>query len=90
MELSEQVAYLRGLIEGQEFGEEKDIIIWEQVLNLFDLVSAEIKNLKDQEDDLEEYVVAIDEDLGYLEEQYCPAEAEEDPESTEGNTDLNS
>jgi cell division septum initiation protein DivIVA len=81
MELNEQVAYLRGLIEGQEFGEEKDMILWEQVLNLFDLVSAEISNLKDQDDDLEEYVEAIDEDLGYLEERYCPAgDAEEEVE----------
>ncbi|HEY8344840.1 MAG TPA: hypothetical protein VIL66_06560 [Bacillota bacterium] len=90
MDLSEQVAYFRGLIEGQEFGGEKDIILWEQVLNLFDLVSAEIKKLKDQDDDLEEYVTAIDEDLGYLEEQYCSAEAEEDPESAEEDSGLNS
>ena len=89
MELNEQVAYLRGLIEGQEFGEEKDMILWEQVLNLFDLVSVEISNLKDQDDDLEEYVEAIDEDLGYLEERYCPVEdAEEDTdyESAELNS----
>lgn len=89
MELNEQVAYLRGLIEGQEFGGEKDMILWEQVLNLFDLVSVEISNLKDQDDDLEEYVEAIDEDLGYLEERYCPvgdAEEDTDYESAELNS----
>jgi len=82
MELNEQVAYLRGLVEGQEFGEEKDMVLWGQILNLFDIVSAEINNLREADEDLEEYVEAIDEDLGYLEESYYPEEEME--ENTEG------
>ncbi len=77
MELKEQVAYLRGLIQGQQFQGEKDEVLWTQLLNICDLISMEIEDLRDDHDELNEYVEAIDEDLGYLEEQYYPLEDEE-------------
>ena len=77
MEFKEQVAYLRGLIQGQQFQGEKDEVLWTQLLNICDLISMEIEDLRDDHDELNEYVEAIDEDLGYLEEQYYPLEDEE-------------
>ncbi|NLY91174.1 MAG: hypothetical protein GX081_06155 [Firmicutes bacterium] len=81
MELKEQVAYLRGLIEGQQFQGEKEEVLWTQLLNICDLISMEIENLRDDHEELNEYVEAIDEDLGYLEEQYYPLEDEESGEN---------
>ena len=52
MELKEQVAYLRGLIEGQEFQGERDGILWTQLLNICDLISLEIENMRDDHAEL--------------------------------------
>lgn len=86
MELKEQVAYLRGLIEGQEFQGERDGILWTQLLNICDLISLEIENMRDDHAELNDFVEAIDEDLGYLEELYYPPEEdmEEDEDLIEG------
>lgn len=89
MELKEQVAYLRGLIEGHDFGDEKMQTLWDQVLNLFDLVSVEIDDLMQEQEGLEEYVEAIDEDLGYLEEQYYPPENTDDDEEAQISQNIN-
>ncbi|HBG16052.1 MAG TPA: hypothetical protein DDW93_04665, partial [Firmicutes bacterium] len=56
MELKEQVAYLRGLIEGQEFPEEREEVLWTQLLNVCDLISIEIENMRDDQEELNEYV----------------------------------
>ncbi|HBK69708.1 MAG TPA: hypothetical protein DEB05_00400 [Firmicutes bacterium] len=88
MELKEQVAYLRGLIEGQEFPEEREEVLWTQLLNVCDLISIEIENMRDDQEELNEYVEAIDEDLGYLEEQYYPMEEAEESEEVIQNRDL--
>ncbi len=80
MDLKEQVAYLRGLIEGQEFPGEKEGIFWQQLLNVCDLVTLEIDEMRKEHEELYEYVEAIDEDLGYLEEQYYPMEEIEEDE----------
>ena len=81
MELKEQVAYLRGLIQGQQFQGEKEEVLWTQLLNICDLISEEIEDLREDHRELSEYVEAIDEDLGYLEEQYYPMEDEETGEN---------
>lgn len=80
MDLKEQVAYLRGLIEGQEFPGEKEGVFWQQLLNVCDLIALEIDEMKEEHEELYEYVEAIDEDLGYLEEQYYPIEEIEEDE----------
>lgn len=77
MELKEQVAYLRGLIQGQQFQGEKEEVLWTQLMNICDLISLEIEDLRDDHEELNEYVEALDEDLGYLEEQCYPLEDEE-------------
>ena len=81
MELKEQVAYLRGLIEGQEFQGEKEQVLWTQLLNICDLIAMDLKEIRGDQEELNEYVEAIDEDLGYLEEQYYPPADDEDEES---------
>ncbi|HBL36405.1 MAG TPA: hypothetical protein DD734_12260 [Firmicutes bacterium] len=81
MELKEQVAYLRGLVQGQQFQGEKEEVLWTQLLNICDLVSLELEDMRDEHDELNEYVEAIDEDLGYLEEQYYPFDEDDDEEN---------
>ncbi|NLC53674.1 MAG: hypothetical protein GX770_06875 [Firmicutes bacterium] len=83
MELKEQVAYLRGLIQGQEFQDEKDQVLWTQLLNICDLIAMDLEDLRDDHDELNEYVEALDEDLGYLEEQYYPLDDDEGEESAQ-------
>ena len=43
-------------------------------MNICDLISVEIENIRDDHAELNDYVEAIDEDLGYLEEIYYPPE----------------
>ncbi|HEY8392057.1 MAG TPA: hypothetical protein VIL83_04960 [Capillibacterium sp.] len=81
MELKEQVAYLRGLIQGQQFQGEKEEVLWTQLLNICDLIAEEMEDLRADHEELSEYVEAIDEDLGYIEEQYYPVEDEESGEN---------
>ncbi|NLM37641.1 MAG: hypothetical protein GX202_05895 [Firmicutes bacterium] len=81
MELKEQVAYLRGLIEGQEFQGEKEQVLWTQLLNICDQVAMDLEDIRGEQEELNQYVEAIDEDLGYLEEQYYPLDEEEGEES---------
>ena len=87
MDLKEQVAYLRGLIEGQEFQGEKEEVLWQQLLNVCDLVTLEIEEMKEEHEELYEYVEAIDEDLGYLEEEnYLLEENDEDEEGLDNES----
>lgn len=80
MELKEQVAYLRGLVQGQQFQGEKEEVLWTQLLNICDIISLELEDIRAAYDGLNEYVEAIDEDLGELEEEYYPLIEEDDEE----------
>jgi|SRR5690554_662519 len=73
-ELNEQVAYLRGLVEGHEFAEGKDRILWEKAWQIFNLAAGGLELLQKEQKQLEEYIEAIDEDLGFLEDHYYPPE----------------
>ena len=86
MELKEQVAYLRGLVQGQQFQGEKEEVLWTQLLNICDLISMELEEVHDEYEALNEYVEAIDEDLGDLEDHYYSFD-EEDGEETEQLTE---
>ncbi|HHW11779.1 MAG TPA: hypothetical protein GXX33_02055 [Firmicutes bacterium] len=89
MELKEQVAYLRGLIEGQEFQEEKEQVLWTQLLNICDQIAMDLEDIRGEQEELNQYVEAIDEDLSYLEEQYYPVDeevGEESPQTMEGSS----
>lgn len=80
-DLTEQVAYLRGLIEGRDLAAAENAkILWKQVVHTLDLVAGEMRRLSKEQEQLREYIEAIDEDLGYLEDQYYPAEDQEEEE----------
>lgn len=78
-DLNEQVAYLRGLVEGRDLtsGENTEIL-WKRVVQILDLTAAEVGRIHKEQEQLREYIEAIDEDLGYLEDHYYPAEMEEE------------
>lgn len=77
-ELSEQVAYLRGLVAGRDLAGENTKILWERVVQIFDLTAGELGLLRKEQEQLQEYIEAIDEDLGYLEDHYYPVENPEE------------
>lgn len=74
MRFKEHLAYLHGLLEGQTFTEERDRNLWEQTLELFGLIDLELDDLIEAQSEMEEYLEAVDEDLGYLEEHSYPKE----------------
>ncbi|NLY88025.1 MAG: hypothetical protein GX085_00120 [Firmicutes bacterium] len=88
-DLNEQVAYLRGLVEGRDLNTVEDTeILWKRVVQILDLAAGEVGRLHKEQEQLREYIEAIDEDLGYLEDHYYPAEnpEEEEAELQIGNT----
>ena len=78
-ELKEKTAYLRGLIEGADFPkDEKAKLIWEGLIDFCDEVALELTQLADSQDEVEDYVEAIDEDLSSLEKYFYNTEDEDD------------
>ncbi len=78
-ELNEQVAYLRGLVEGHEFAEGKSRVLWEKTLEIFTLAAEGLEQLQKEQKHLAEYIEAIDEDLGFLEDHfYAPEESDQE------------
>lgn len=81
-DLTEQVAYLRGLVEGRDLTTgENTKILWKQVVQTLDLAAGEMRRLGKEQEQLKEYIEAIDEDLGHLEDHYYPAENLEEEEA---------
>ena len=70
-ELKEKIALLQGLAEGleikQDTGEGK---VLGGILEILDEIAAEMEGLSNDYQDLEEYVGAVDESLGDLEDDY--------------------
>ncbi len=79
-DLKERTAYLRGLIEGAAFPkDEKEKLIWDGLLDFCDEAAQELHELSDSQNEFEEYIEAIDEDLGTLEKYfYNEGEADDD------------
>lgn len=78
-ELKEKVAYLRGLAEGLELGEEsKEAKVLQQVIGILGEISEEVGRLRDDYEELFEYTEAIDEDLTELEEDFYEDEDDDD------------
>ncbi len=70
MSLTEKVAYIKGVIEGQKFDTttpEGKII--ELLVNLVDDIAHDVADLQDETETLNAYIEEIDEDLGYLEDE---------------------
>ncbi|MGE5507998.1 MAG: CD1247 N-terminal domain-containing protein [Chitinophagales bacterium] len=83
--IKEQVAYLRGLIDGSDYlaREGKDRVIWERMLELFSSIASELDELKTRQTDLEQYAEALDDDLADAEEEIFGEAEGEDEEFVE-------
>ncbi len=80
-EVKEQVAYLKGLIDGSDFlaREGKERVVWEKMLELFSSIAERLDELQTGQQDLEQYAEALDDDLAEVEEElYGGEEADED------------
>ncbi|NLY29350.1 MAG: AraC family transcriptional regulator [Firmicutes bacterium] len=77
----EKIAYLRGLLEGGNlYGKDPgDGILWDQLLDILDDMAVAINALSANQDELTEYVEAIDSDLMDLEDEvYADADDDDD------------
>lgn len=83
MNLKADVSYLRGLIEGGGIdNQEKRTAIWDQLMNICDGLVDGMESISAYQNELSEYVEALDEDLSALENQVIPQTVEdEDGES---------
>lgn len=84
-QVKEQVAYLKGLIDGADFlaKEGKERLIWERMLEFFSSVAEGLDELKTGQTELEEYVEALDDDLSDVEEELFGEEEEDEDEFVE-------
>ncbi|HBE80427.1 MAG TPA: hypothetical protein DDW65_21985 [Firmicutes bacterium] len=70
-DLKERTAYLRGLVEGAAFpSDEKEKLVWDGLMNFCEEVADELTQMTDSQEEFEDYVEAIDEDLGTLEKYF--------------------
>ena len=69
-QLREKAAYMRGVLEGINFGDEQQKRLWESLIDFCDGVAEEIDELEDSHDEFADYVEAIDEDLCALEKYF--------------------
>lgn len=69
MNVKERIAYVRGLIEGSEFcGKDAQAKnVWDNLLRICDDLASELNDVSEGQEELEEYVEAIDSDLSDLE-----------------------
>lgn len=78
--LEEKVAYLRGLIQGSNFvKDDREKMIWDSLSEFCSQVTQEVKELRNDQEEMREYMEAIDEDLHLIEEYF--------DQETEGNGD---
>ena len=72
MAILESVAYLRGLADGLDIGEEtKEAKLLSAIIDVLDDIAQELEETSDTVEELNEYIEEIDEDLGELEEAVC-------------------
>ncbi len=80
MEVKERIAYVRGLMEGSESVRQDPSTraLWENLLTVCDGLADSVGRLTSAQDEIEEYVEAVDADLGELEEEVYGLEEEGD------------
>ncbi len=66
--ISERVAYIKGLAEGLNVKESNEGRVLAEILDTLKMIAFEIEDMSERQDDIEEYIVEVDEDLGDLEE----------------------
>jgi len=82
--LKEKVSYLKGLTEGLELEESKETKLLKKIISVLQDFADAIDELEASQVELEEYVEAIDEDLGNLERDYYNLDDyEEEPDYLE-------
>lgn len=69
MNIKERIAYIRGLMEGSDFcrNDVQAKTIWENILRVCDDLADSVAGVQEGQEELEEYVEAIDSDLSDLE-----------------------
>ena len=83
--LSDRVSYLKGLAEGLKLDTEKNEgKLIEKILELLGDLTKELEQMKEDQDDLNSYVEAIDNDLGDLEDTVLGDEEDEDEDFMDG------
>lgn len=89
-DLQAKVAYMRGLLSG--FGGDpnaKENRLWEEVTQVLDALVAEVRDLRSAQEDLEDYVQALDEDLYTVESVLFGPDEEEEETADYETIDLN-
>ena len=97
MSARERIAYLRGLIEGQNVTENASMTKFQEgLLNALDSLAAEIDELTEAQDDLREYVEDLEDELMEMHAQFdpdlmdvgctCGCEGDEEEEEYEATT----
>lgn len=70
--ISKQIAYLRGLMDGLDYDDNsKEGRIFECILGVLDEIDASIDDLYDYQDEIAEQVDIIDEDLAAIESEFA-------------------
>lgn len=95
MELKERIAYLQGLAEGLNLDDKtKEGKMFTAIIGILDEMAQAIEDLASDQDDLEQYIEAVDEDLGEIEDEVygddedscdCCEDDEEDEDFEEGS-----
>ena len=79
MEITEKVAYLRGLMEGMELDvEKKEGKLLAAIIDILDDIALEIEDLKDYADELGEGLDAVSDDLEDVEDLLFDEDEEDD------------
>ena len=69
MSVSENVAYLKGLMEGLDLDEDKkETKLFNAIIETLDEIASELSDMEEEMEDLSDYIEEIDEDLGDVEE----------------------
>ena len=69
MSVSENVAYLKGLMEGLDLDEDKkETKLFNAIIETLDEIASELSDMEEEMEDLADYIEEIDEDLGDVEE----------------------
>ena len=66
--LTDRVSYLKGLAEGLNLAESNEGKLIDKILELLAEMAAELEDLRDDHEDLNEYVESIDSDLSEMED----------------------
>ena len=84
MEITEKVAYLKGLAEGMELDtEKKEGKLLAAIIDVLDDIALEIEDIRDEQCDLEEGLDAVSDDLADLESLVYEEDEDEDDEDEE-------